>query len=819
MSTVAPPRPAASAPAPPPTASAPWAGPRPVLRGDPFASREPILVAAVLALLISGVLAQTRVFIGLDFLRPLLAAVLLPVGLSIGVRRLGGGPVTSLLAGIVGWAAFVGVAFLPETLAFGVLPTRATASALTELWTRGLELVRLRPSPTFAETGLLLLSVTGVWAIAHGVEGLVFRHRRPFQAIAMTLMLWTVPLAVAPPAGAAWLLAAPLLASAAALILTLSGAELGRWGTWVAPRVPKGARGVRRSADAGAPLGALLAAAAILIGALGAGLLPGYGDPPWYELRGLGGTTLTTNPIVDIKSRLVARDGGPVMRVKSTRPVYLRTTALDTYGDNEEWTSTGIRGTPVDRGRVPITQPVPAGEAVTVEITVEGLDPRTVLVPAPYQAVRVDGEPADAFQYDDSNATFTLDRGTTIAAGDVYIVEAEVPAPSPAALDAARGFADPRYTALPDNVPPEVGALARQIVADAGARTPFQQALAIQEELRTWAYSLDPPAGHGSTAMLSFLETRTGYCEQFAGTMAVMLRTLGLPTRVAVGYTPGTPIGETPGAAGAAGVPPASAGGLMEFSVSDANAHAWVEVLFGGYGWISFEPTPRSDGDVLVPSTATLAPTTTLRPQITPTEIPELTDAEEARLLGEERAAFEDALPLETVPREVARSSTAARVLRRSAPVAGLAAVLTGLGFGLRLAGRPRARPGLAPRERVLAASAALGRVARGAGVGRRSSETDREHLDRVVARARTGSDATKGVEFAADALAGAAARARWAPTLPDEAGPQAESAAAFLAQAVVADLPRPRRALVAVRAGAAAVTDTVTGAMGRDRP
>ena len=87
-------------------------------------------------------------------------------------------------------------------------------------------------------------------------------------------------------------------------------------------------------------------------------------------------------------------------------------------------------------------------------------------------------------------------------------------------------------------------------------------------------YSLDVKQGHGNRAIEDFLERRTGYCEQFAGTFAAMARHLGMPARVAVGYTPGT-LGEE-----------------GQYSVAGRNAHAWPEVWFDGLGWVPFEPTP-----------------------------------------------------------------------------------------------------------------------------------------------------------------------------------------------------------------------------------
>ena len=99
--------------------------------------------------------------------------------------------------------------------------------------------------------------------------------------------------------------------------------------------------------------------------------------------------------------------------------------------------------------------------------------------------------------------------------------------------------------------------------------------LALQDWFRAnFQYSLDVPQGHSTSAVEAFLRQRIGYCEQFAGTFAAMARGLGIPARVAVGYTPGLlqPDGSR--------------------SVLGKNSHAWPEIWFDGLGWVGFEPTP-----------------------------------------------------------------------------------------------------------------------------------------------------------------------------------------------------------------------------------
>ena len=773
-------RPAPSAPASDP------AGP-----GKP-AFREDLLMVATIALLVTACLPLARVFVGLAFLRPVLGGVLLALGLAWGARRLGAGPVGSLLVSIAGWIAFVSAAFFSDTLYAGLVPTGATLSAAATLWARGMELVQLRPAPAFAEAGLMFLTITGVWAITHAVEGLVFRLAAPLKAILMALTLWTVPLAVAPPSDRAWVWAVPFLCAAALLLLSFAGTDLRRWGAWT-PAVFGG-----KPERTLLPAGGVLAIVAIVAGALLAGVLPGFGDAPWYQVRGMGGTTLTTNPIVDIRTRLVAQDTGPILRVVTERPVYLRTTALDVYSEAEEWTNTGIRGAPID-GSFPLEVPLGPVERVRLDVEVRDL-PKAVLVPTPYQALSVSGPIADDFQYDQSNSTVTLDSGTTLRRGDEYSIVAAIPSPTLDQLNSAVVSSDPSLTQLPANVPREVRQMAATIVRAADAATPFEQALAIQTELRSWRYSLDPPQGHGGQAMLTFIRNQIGYCEQYAGTMAVMLRSLGLPTRVAVGYTPGTLVDSDSNA----------------YSITDANAHAWVEVLFDDLGWVAFEPTPRSDGNVLVPSATNVAPSQTAAELgeepgaedgtgfVAPAQDPDLRD------LANQGQASE----VPTAPADGAGGGGGAGAGGGVPPLA--IALLGVLGVAVLAAGVASTRghselPGRPPLERVLHARAEVEQLGRGMGMSPAPWETDREYLLRVAHRYGRPAREAAGV------LGAQTARARYARDLAEQSAVDAEHAAEALETAILSDRSGFQRALIRLRGRTSAVGASV-GAKVRQR-
>lgn len=755
-------------PAPPgaPVVREPAAGPPP-----PTGDRRVDLLLAVVALLAAACLPFGRVFVGWAFLRPVLGAVLVAVGLSWGCRRFGAGPVTALAVSAVGWALFVTAAFLPGTAALGILPTTATLAAFPEMWAQGVELIGARPAPVFADPALLLLTVTGVWAVSFTVEGTAFRLQAPVKAVVLALGLWMVPLVITAGEGSPGAWAAPFLAAAALVLLLSAEDDVRCWGGEVTPRVGGAGRGRHGRLF---PSGALQAGIAIVVGIAVAGMLPGFGAPPWYEFRGVGGTTLTTNPIVTIRHSLVATDEGPIMQVDTPRPVYLRTTSLDLYSEAGEWTNRGIRGTPLEPEDGGIRPETFDGQDVEVDVEVVNL-PDAVLVPAPYQPQAVSGPAASDFRYDERLATLTTDRGVTLQRGDRYTVSSVLPDPDPDALRQSSVPVRDEHVQLPGNVPAEVRDLAQSIVREAGADTPFEQALALQDEFQSWEYSLDPPPGHGGDAMLSFIDSRKGYCEQYAGTMAVMLRTLGVPARVAVGFTPGEVIGED------------------TYQLTNGNAHAWVEVLFPRHGWVAFEPTPRDDGNVLTPSAQNLAPTTTVAEEIAsePVDVPETSSNEE---FLPQPGDLDPSAP----DGGSGGSEETGAADEDGGPGWLLVTLLTGLvGVGAAAAAvhrRHRTTAAQPAPDRVLAARRRVARLGRGLRVVGGPWETDLEYLQRLASVPGGAAHSPAGT------LADLTAQARYAPDLPTAAAEEAESAADALHTALLADRSALGRAAVLTR-------------------
>jgi transglutaminase-like putative cysteine protease len=116
--------------------------------------------------------------------------------------------------------------------------------------------------------------------------------------------------------------------------------------------------------------------------------------------------------------------------------------------------------------------------------------------------------------------------------------------------------------------------VARRVAGE--ATTPYAAVLALESWFRQtggFRYDESPPHVDGPPLLAFVTKTKAGYCQHFAGAMALMLRLLGVPSRVAVGFTSGIRDGG-------------------DWVVTDHDAHAWVEVWFPGQGWIPFDPTP-----------------------------------------------------------------------------------------------------------------------------------------------------------------------------------------------------------------------------------
>ncbi|MBU9721228.1 MULTISPECIES: DUF4129 domain-containing transglutaminase family protein [Bacillaceae] len=144
------------------------------------------------------------------------------------------------------------------------------------------------------------------------------------------------------------------------------------------------------------------------------------------------------------------------------------------------------------------------------------------------------------------------------------------------------------YLQLPDDLPARVGELAEEIIADYDNR--YDQAVAVEQFFSENDFEYEtanvPIPDDGQDYVDQFLfETQYGYCDNYSTAMAVLLRSVGIPTRWVKGFTAGEEIEEL-------------GGGMNRYEISNSNAHSWVEVYFPEVGWVPFEPTQGFSNNV-----------------------------------------------------------------------------------------------------------------------------------------------------------------------------------------------------------------------------
>ena len=385
------------------------------------------------------------------------------------------------------------------------------------------------------------------------------------------------------------------------------------------------------------------AAGAVAVGAAIAALAiaPAIdGGRPWWDYERWALDTAGDRAVVftwnhDYSPLDWPRDGRELLRVKASIPAYWKAADLDVF-DGRIW-----RQDPRQRSEDPSNQlPDDAGSrrrwSQKIDVTLRNLRSDTFVLAGVATAVRGERNyPIGGGVY---NATSQLGRGDSYEA-DVY-----TPRPDERQLRAAgtdyedwlgsyrslfvpgRAGADPaldlrlsRVEFAPFGIgaappltdqfgaePQRAGrllregalarawALARELKAD--AETPYDYLAAVERHLDTgFAYSEAPPAG--SATLDGFLfDTKIGFCQQFSGAEALLLRMGGIPARIATGFTTGS-FDEK----------------QKEYVVRDLDAHSWVEVWFPGIGWVTRDPTPAAsparsqpdDASGELPNTAT----------------------------------------------------------------------------------------------------------------------------------------------------------------------------------------------------------------------
>jgi transglutaminase-like putative cysteine protease len=184
---------------------------------------------------------------------------------------------------------------------------------------------------------------------------------------------------------------------------------------------------------------------------------------------------------------------------------------------------------------------------------------------------------------DDDQTFHNLDRERNVS---VYEGVSDVSVPLPTTLGRLTGTVPEampaRYLEVPEHLDPRIPELAHQLT-DAEPST-YRRAMAIERYLTTqFGYTLQLPSQPPDDPLADFLfHRRRGHCEYFASSMAVLLRTIGIPSRVITGFR-GAEFNQV----------------NSTYIVRASNAHSWVEAYIPGAGWTTFDPTPAGDAPVV----------------------------------------------------------------------------------------------------------------------------------------------------------------------------------------------------------------------------
>ncbi|HSL12075.1 MAG TPA: DUF3488 and transglutaminase-like domain-containing protein [Actinomycetota bacterium] len=547
----------------------------------PSAPRVQRLTSLGATLLVAGATAFAfgRVYEGRSATLQLLLVGVVSGVLAWSLERRG--LLVATLASASALIVVLGLLTFRETTWFG-LPTLETFRQMGDAAASVSEQARVQTAPTPPIDPLMLAGIVATWASVFSCHALAFRAGSPLLALVPPVALvafadTVLEEFIRPMYGVAFLLGAFGVVFADSVRRTQS------WGPVWSGRAKRRAGLVGSSVRGARRLGV----AAIVVAAIAPIAMPGFGSSGLIDISAVAGSdSVLVDPLVSIASELTRDEPIDVLSVQTDTPSYLRMLTLPDF-DGITWRrDDGVQGELVSQE---LRQPVnPTFEQSITVLNDLGFP----WIPMAAEPVYVDLDASMRWNAE----TGALEVDDPLDAETTYRVESELVQPTPGDLRAADAIPQAdirRYLALPSDIPPEIEEVAERWIADAQAESDYDRVRAIQDALQGPGFVYDPDVElrDDSSTLARFLtETRAGFCQQFASAMAVMLRLVGIPSRVAVGFTEGTPDGGD-----------LAGDGSGTYTLSTRNLHSWVEVPFEGYGWLAFEPTPGRDNPVAEP--------------------------------------------------------------------------------------------------------------------------------------------------------------------------------------------------------------------------
>lgn len=539
------------------------------------AARVAQSATGALALLLSCA-ALSSLFTSGGWVLPVAGVIAVIAAVGTAARALRAPLLLVLLTQVIVLVALITLGFT-DTGLLRVVPGPAAVDQLRALLEGADNQIASLKPPVAVTREMLLLLLTSLGSAAIVVDLLVAGIQMPAIAGLVLLCVITVPASLVAGLLAWWSF---LLAAIALLMLLASnrGRRAGKAG------LPAPASGL--------PSPVFITAVALSIAmALVVGSAVTAVGTEGRRLPGAGGSTgVALNPFTQLRGELGDRTSTPLFSVAGmTKPTYLRAITLDQFVNNRGWEVTELPPGPAPGPRMAEQQVVGAVQNVTVRG--ERYSDRWLPSPGVPTSVRGVETPLQGYTYDAETGVLQTAEPRPLP---TYTVQAVVPSGTADQLRAlgtassSQAGVDPRWRQI-NGVDPQVSQLARNIAGS--ATTAFDATVALNAYFTTpsngFVYDLNAGTGSagmvGNDALLDFLTvTKRGFCEQYASALAVLLRELGIAARVVLGYTPGT-------------------GSANLRTVTTDDAHAWVEVFFTGFGWVTFDPTPLAGGRGIVP--------------------------------------------------------------------------------------------------------------------------------------------------------------------------------------------------------------------------
>jgi len=577
-----------------------------------------LVEAALVAVTVVVAAGMSRLFTDTSFLRDVLALALASHVIAAATRRVRLAAAAAALVSVASLAVTATVLLYTETAWF-VLPTPGTVSAANDHLVDAWHVVNGSPAPVVPVPGLVLIAGTALGFCALLADAAAFKPRSGGWAVAPAAAVYGFTAAVGTGDGAA--LHGALACAAMGLALVALWLRSRRAEAWIEAGPGRGTMAMARAAGV-----ALLVAVAV--GAVAGPALPGARAEPWIDLERLevtdaapwidappptpepwldlassgdgspaavegsdGGPRVLVSPLVQVRSRLIDLSDVELfaVAVPEDERQYWRLTSLDEF-DGDAWRARSQYEDISGPVAATLDPSAASGPLLSQTVTLTGLG--NSYLPAAYELRRVIDDGGVDMEYEALSGSLIKTRRAALAGPGrfTYAVGSAVPAVGdPDRLRRSEtsmleeGFLATN-TQLPGDVRALVRAEAERITAD--ARSDYHRALLLQDHFRLdggFRYDLEVHS-EGIDSLEDFLfDVRAGYCQQFASGYAALARSVGLPTRVAVGFTWGDwqPERDIDGAFvdGA-------------YVVRGRHAHAWPEVYFAGTGWVRFEPTP-----------------------------------------------------------------------------------------------------------------------------------------------------------------------------------------------------------------------------------